>query len=396
MNFRKIALIAGTIATFSLALVSAWRLAPASVLSAPEKLPDLRGLESCALIESIPDRLNCFRRILEPQLETLGPRALLSELDRLQGESAPFKSSCHDMAHVLGRHWIARGRSVAQGFQEGSNVCHSGFYHGMVERVIRGDAQNLEAEADHVSPEELRAKMSAVCTTEALRTSSVNLRFQCLHGLGHASVFSLGYRLPLALELCDVLPDAWSRESCYGGAVMENITGAERDRRMVRHGDAHYPCSVLAAPYRSACYGMQTSWMLEDGTSWEAIVSECRKAGTYRLACFQSLGRDLSPLVRQGETPWAVGVCAALSKDERSACIRGAAYALADHTWDGRYVYPFCAAFGPDPLQKECFRVAHVHLSRSLERSNEVLRQGCADIAAARDRCEASLAEETS
>lgn len=390
MRLGKITLIAATAATFLLAVLSVRRLAPMAVSAFQGPPPDLRGLELCTPLESVQDRLRCFRTILEPQLEARGPRAVLQDLDRLQGEHADFRSACHDMAHVLGRHWIARGGSVAQGFAEGSNVCHSGFYHGMVERAIRGSAQDPEVEMTHVSPEELRTTVPTLCTSDALGTPSGNFRFQCLHGLGHAVVFSLGYRLPVALELCDTLPDAWSRESCYGGAVMENITGGERDRRMLRPGDAHYPCSVLAPVYRAACYGMQTSWMLEDGLSWDAIVAACRVAGAHRLACFQSLGRDVSPLVRQGDTSWGVGVCEARRADERSACIRGAVYALADHTWDGRYAYPFCAAFSRR-FQDECFREAHNHLISALEQPADVLRQECASLTQGRERCEALL-----
>lgn len=390
-------MISSLLRTFGLTLVIAvlfglaWngaRRLPSSVFFRGSS--NLAVLEKCISYPDFREQVSCYQPILKEQLQAEGPRAVLSELDRLQEERPVFRAFCHNMAHVLGRFWIARGGTVADGFREGSNVCHSGFFHGMVERVFRGD-EVLADDPIHLSPEELRTRMSAICTLEALQTSSWNIQFQCLHGLGHAVVFSLGYHLPLALEICDALPSEWERSSCYGAAFMENITGVERERRMLRAGDPHYPCSIVAPQYRDSCYGMQTSWMLEDGMTWEAIRSACRSAGTSRLSCFKSYGRDLSPRVRRDGPTTFVPFCTELPPDERSSCIRGAVYALADHTWDGRYVYPFCAEFPPGDARAECFAEAHRHLLRALERSPEILQQGCEALKGGQDACFLSL-----
>ncbi len=314
-------------------------------------------------------------------------RVVLADLDRLQAVQPVYAAHCHDMAHVLGRYWIAQGEKVAGGFREGSNVCHSGFYHGMVERVIRGDRLAVGADIEHVAPDELRRQVPTICTAEALGTTSGNFRFQCLHGLGHAVVFGVGYNLPLALELCDTIPDAWGQRSCYGGAFMENITGVERERRLVRKGDPHYPCSAVGAQYRASCYGMQTSWMLEDGVSLDAIPELCRQAGDARLSCFQSLGRDYSSRARQDGPRQYADRCAGFPADERAACIRGAIYALADHTWDGRYAYPFCSALAAGDVRAQCFSLAHRHLSGSLEQPREKLEANCRQYASATPEC---------
>lgn len=361
----------------------------ARLTTLPGRLPALTDLERCVQRPSFMERIACYRPVLEAQLAARGPRAVLADLDGLQTTSLVFQGHCHDMAHVLGRYWIAGGGTVADGFREGSNVCHSGFYHGMVERVLRGDAV-LTAEPIHASPEELTAAIVRVCTADALETESGNFRFQCLHGLGHAVVFSLGYRLPLALETCDALSTDWDRRSCWGGAFMENITGVERERRMLRDGDPHYPCSVVKEQYRDACYIMQTSRMVELGMSWDAIARACRAAGPHRLACFQSFGRDLSPRVRQEGPAASVARCAALEPDERLRCIQGAVFALADHTWDGRYAYPFCAAVTGE-LRLWCFREAHNHLRGLLEQPDQKLEADCGTYARASPACLSAL-----
>lgn len=377
-------------ALFALAFAGFRQLPTSRTADKTPPLPSLTELESCLKRESFEGRLSCYRPVLESHLAARGPRTVLADLDVLQQTQATFAAHCHDLAHVLGRYWIARGGTVAAGFMEGSNVCHSGFFHGMVERVIRGD-EILASEPLHASFDELTAKVPSICTAEALQTESGNIRFQCLHGLGHAVVFSLGYRMPLALKVCDEMPDDWGRVSCHGGAFMENITGVERERRMLRSNDPHYPCSAVEARYRDSCYLMQTSWMLEDGMSWEEIVAACRAAEPHRLACFQSFGRDLSPLARQHGPGDYASRCAALRPDERSRCIQGAVFALADHTWDGRYAYPFCAVFGSQELRAECFSAAHGHLQRLLEQPVEKLAADCRTYAGGRRECLAML-----
>lgn len=379
------------LALFSFALVSQRRLSAPPAAQTPGRLPTLTDVERCMEQAGFRARISCYRPILEAHLAARGPRAVLADFDRLQAEHPVYRAHCHDMAHILGRYWIGQGGSVAEGFREGLNVCHSGFFHGMVERVLRGD-EVLDAELVHASPEELQANVARVCTLDALGTASRNLQFQCLHGLGHAVVFSLSYQLPAALATCDVLPDDWTRRSCYGGAFMENITGVERDRRMLRAGDPHYPCTVVDEKYREACYIMQTSWMLEMGMGWDAIVAACRAAGPHRLPCFQSFGRDLSPRARtEGPAAYARR-CTALREDERLRCAQGAVFALADHTWDGRYVYPFCAVFTTEPLRARCFEEAHAHLLGRLEQPRGELAGDCRTYAATTPECLSTLA----
>lgn len=378
---------------FAFALASVRRLptAPAAEPAAFGGPPALADLERCLSAPRFQDRVSCYRPLLESRLQARGPLAVLTELDELQAERASFRAHCHDMVHVLGRSWVARGGSVADGFRAGSNVCHSGFYHGMVERALHGDA-SLDADPAHASPAELRAKVTAVCTPEALGTESQNFRFQCLHGLGHAILFSLGYDLQASLATCDAFTDSWSRRSCYGGVFMENITGVDRERRDLRAGDPHYPCTAVSAQYRDNCYLMQTSWMRELGMSFQDIARACREAGPQRLACFRSLGRDLSSRVRQDGPAAHVSTCADVQPDERIHCVQGAVFALADHTWDGRYAYPFCAALPTGgSLKADCFRAAHGHLRDALERPVAELAAGCQTFAPGEPACASAL-----
>ena len=71
-----------------------------------------------------------------------------------------------------------------------------------------------------------------------------------LHGLGHALLFFANYKLVASLEVCDVMPEDWSRASCYGGVFMENVFNSTPETRDLSPTDFHYPCNQLDKKYR--------------------------------------------------------------------------------------------------------------------------------------------------
>ena len=117
---------------------------------------------------------------------------------------------------------------------------------------------------------------------------------------------------------------------------------------------------------------MQTSIMDEFGLSEQEIVEECRKAGGYRQKCVQSLGRDLGNDARDGDYSYVAGICSRLEQDLKESCIAGVAYALADYTWDGQYVFRFCSKFkGHDASY--CYNISSNYLAFTLLNSPENL-----------------------
>src|SRR3989442_12919190 len=56
--------------------------------------------------------------------------------------------------------------------------------------------------------------------------------------MGHGLTMFRGHDLPQALTDCDLLSDGWDRESCYGGAFMENVINVT---------SPHHPATELAA-----------------------------------------------------------------------------------------------------------------------------------------------------
>ena len=154
------------------------------------------------------------------------------------------------------------------------------------------------------------------------------LLFQCLHGMGHGLDMTLDHDLPRALRACDLLDERWHRESCYGGAFMENIAqvsmpdhpanmlAAERSsgKRMdammdmstghavhsttppshfltYDRNDLQYPCSIVDSRYGFECYRIQTALILYlNHGDLPATAKACDQAPKeFRAACYQSL-----------------------------------------------------------------------------------------------------------
>jgi hypothetical protein len=220
----------------------------------------------------------------------------------------------------------------------------------------------------------LQQKTALACPSD----TPARLRFQCLHGLGHAILHFSGYQLTTALALCDELPDAWSQRSCYGGVFMENVTAATPEKRFVSATDYHHPCNAVAELYRGDCYLMQTSRMIEMGLPFQALFGECAGAGPFRGECVQSIGRDVSNEARAYGARQAANKCELATGTDRQACIRGVVYALVDNTWDGSYALPFCGALADRADSAFCFDSATRYLAQTFEQSAEQIARDCA------------------
>ena len=303
------------------------------------------------------DRDRCLDAAFRPFLAGHSTYETLRLLERSMNDDAEIRLACHPMVHAIGRETFRLKGTIHDSFAVCDPTCHSGCYHGVVERFLRGDTGG-STNVGHVSQEDLRRKARDACDAQA----AGRFRFQCLHGLGHAVMYFTGYRLDSALGICDSLEDTWSQRSCYGGVFMENVFSATPENRDVSRTDYHYPCNRLGARHRGDCYLIQTWRMSEMGLSTEELFSECARAGAHRSACVQSIGRDLSNDVRTKDPRLTARTCERRSADDRRACLRGVVYALIDNTWDGRYALPFCAALAATEDAAYCFRASADYL----------------------------------
>src|SRR5262245_59572762 len=182
----------------------------------------------------------CLDDLFREALKTHSTLEVLQLIQRAEDEDADLRRDCHPIVHAIGRETYRIKGNIHNSFSACDQTCHSGCYHGSVERFLRGD--NIYAEINkHPSSGELKQKAANACD----RAVALRYRFQCLHGLGHALLYFSAYQLQPSLEICDVLADEWGRASCYGGVFMENVFNATPERRDLSPTDYHYPCNKL-------------------------------------------------------------------------------------------------------------------------------------------------------
>ena len=347
--------------------------------SPPSNLPPLQAVKSCMNSAASAE---CLDQLFREALSKHSTIDLLQLVQRFGAEDPELRSDCHPIVHAIGRETFRIKGNIHESFAACDQTCHSGCYHGSVERFLRGES--IYAQIDkHPSAAELRQKASAACDPNM----PLRLHFQCLHGLGHALLFFSRYQLLQSLEACDVLSEDWSRNSCYGGVFMENVFNAMPEARDLSPTDYHYPCSKLNPRYRSECYGMQTSRMTEMGLSTEQLFQECNKASEYRHQCSASVGRDLSNIVRAGQVQPTAEKCEMVTGESRFACMRGVVHALIDNTWDGRYALAFCAALTEENDRNTCFQMSADYLKRIFEKSSADIAQDCSEHLRQPERC---------
>jgi hypothetical protein len=376
---RKFLVWFGLLAFLAPVLVWAQEINQLLVNDTGAGLPSLAAMKECLKGVSSAE---CLDSLIRESLKNHSTAEVLQLIERFETEDPELRRDCHPVVHAIGRETFRLKGNIHDAFSACDQTCHSGCYHGSVERFLRGD--NIYSESyTHPSQAELKQKATAACDPQ----TPLRLRYQCLHGLGHAILFFSSYQLQSSLDICDALDDDWGRNSCYGGVFMENVSNATNEKKNFSPTDYHAPCNQLADQYREACYIMQSSRMMEMGLSTEAMLQECAKAGAYRVACAQSIGRDLSNEARIGQPRSVAQKCELAQDENRLACMRGAVYALVDNTWDGRYAMPFCATFGKSADSENCFQMSIQYLLTVFEKPIDDIAIECSRYAANVQRC---------
>lgn len=227
---------------------------------------------------------------------------------------------CHQEAHTIGR--VAYQLFSSESLTQGSSICHSGYYHGMIEQFFQ------ERGTDDIA-----GKVDDLCSGFPTAFS----RFECLHGIGHGVEAYLDYDLPRALNTCSELKDDYSKESCYGGVFMENIVVAEGIGVNSVHltkwanDDPYFPCNAVDQNERLQiqCYMIQTARMLDlNQHKIDKVITLCENAPeNMRHICFQSLGRDIAGMTLR--IPHNIQTeCKKSPEQYFQHCLKGALYVI--------------------------------------------------------------------
>lgn len=337
---------------------------PSGAVPADASPRTIAAVDACR-DESGDAKQDCYEQRLLAELAERGVRPALDMLSDIAAADREVERDAHVYTHAIGIESYDGDQPVGEQFAECTELFQSGCYHGVIQAHFMAEGAVTEA------------TVRGLCEDFKQPGSDRFLLFQCLHGMGHGLTMIYDHHLPRALEDCDLLEDHWDRESCYGGAFMENVVAATNphhaaselvsedhaDHAMAEDGedatgehemredaegaghehgamtfavdelepfeplradDPHYPCSALDQRYQTACYMMQTSVMLNfNGNDIGQAAADCAEAPeNWRKTCFQSLGRDVSAKTLQDPDD-SLRECRKAPEEYRGWCYTG-------------------------------------------------------------------------
>jgi hypothetical protein len=235
----------------------------------------------------------CYQQHYESLVRDSGVAVAFAELKNEFTKDEFVNSNCHHLTHVIGRAAAELYGDVASTYSRGDNFCASGYYHGAIETIVAMlGADEVLDEADHICAD-LREHQN----------QSFDHR-NCLHGLGHGSMYVLENELFEALRTCDALMDEWERDQCSGGVFMENVTANDNPGHPSKYLKAEqpfYPCAEVKTEYKTQCYARYTEYALKVTSQRDATMQDnfakvfdlCAAVEDgFRPACYSGLGHQ--------------------------------------------------------------------------------------------------------
>jgi len=277
-----------------------------------------------------------------------GPKAALDLVSRmLSANASAVRGDCHTITHAIGSATLARFHgNAAAAMGDGSMICGSGYYHGLIEYALEGATNKRQ----------LVSKVKAMCSDHKSLDTTF-LLYQCVHGLGHGVMIYSADNLPWALSMCSKLSNRWSQQSCSGGVFMQNFNLPSKlspfQSTFVRRNDLLYPCDWVVK-YKFYCYLQVTEHILYvTRWDWKKTAATCAKARPpWSGICFQSFGRDSSGASRY--RPAQAEKLCRLTGSGLPDCVYGAARDFVNNDGNGRRAARLCGLVPPD-LRGFCF-----------------------------------------
>ncbi len=316
---------------------------------------------------------DCWTEILKDRLLAYGSVDAFDTLVDIMALNADANRDSHAIAHGLGRFaYQAYGYDITLTLGECSYEVFQGCLHGALQYFF-----------DDVAAKGGKVDQATIRSTCAASKSDFEI-YACLHGVGHGVMLFTNYKLHESLDMCAMLEGWFAQHSCYGGVYMENIVGYA-DSLNPTHAGGHqghgghtepptfwvdpevpaYPCNVVKDVYKDPCWRMQTSLILRfNGGDFVAGAKACEESGAYRLACYNSLGRDAAPYT--GRDPYRMSQhCSYGQEDAQKACVEGftAGEVLQENDPDAGLA--LCAKL-PAKHQEACYRETGQQAKRML------------------------------
>jgi hypothetical protein len=255
----------------------------------------------------------------------------------------------HQYVHSLARLHYDLSPDAATAFSTCDDRFEGGCYHGVLQRYFEEN------------PGFTGQTVASLCGDLGTE-QDINLKWQCLHGLGHGLTLYFDHNLLRPLRYCDFLGAEWDRRSCYGGVFMENVVwsqnvqGARATGEGVLDEDLHYPCNAIDDRYRPDCWLMQTSTILRlVGWDLARAFQTCNNAErAYIPLCYDGMGREIASYT--GHDPLEAGrLCLTGAEAWQGGCFSGAAKQLVDYHGGTDQAFAMCST-APADARLQCYR----------------------------------------
>ncbi|MEK7569624.1 MAG: hypothetical protein AAB500_01905 [Patescibacteria group bacterium] len=309
--------------------------------------------ESLVLEPACVDRnasLLCFEEYYKSLVGDKGIAYAFADLRKRYESNEFVRTQCHPLVHALGHGAVKAYPEVSIAFSHGDSFCWSGYYHGVMESIL-----------GTIGADKIVSEINGVCADIPGRETYSFDYYNCVHGLGHGVMVIHNNELFEALDTCAALVDSFDSNSCYGGVFMENVMVDSRNHftKYLKPEDPLYPCNAVDSKYKSPCYLMQTSYMLNvRGGDFATVFALCRQADPgYVNTCFQSLGRDASGRTISGAEKTKALCDVGKDFNEKSNCIIGAVKDFISYHHSDVQAKGLCATLEGD-LNKICLDTA--------------------------------------
>lgn len=352
---------------------------PAAAFATARQQRDSVALGRLALRQCEAQGKPCYEAFLLALADSNDIALAMSILNVIANDDARVRADGHAYAHAIGMRGYDPKLSFGESFLRCTVAFQSGCYHGTIQAYLTSLPDVEKSELEHF------------CDNIPGLDTNLWLRFQCAHGLGHGVVMVREHDLPRGLAACDHLASGWDREACYGGAFMENVIGTETHHMPVRaatsarrdsaeamhaHGmtgaadtaparaplprinplDPYYPCTILHPHYQRACWGMQTSIILElTQHDWRRTAALCAGAPReWRTTCYQSLGTNISGATVRN-TARSIELCSLGDPTYQPWCFVGVVKNFVDVTSRPEDGLAFCREVPDGPNRARCY-----------------------------------------
>ncbi len=294
----------------------------------------------------------CFADYYKKIVSNYGSEIAIKDVKQRYTENPVVVSQCHPIMHVIGQEASKSYSTVSEAYEHGDNFCWSGYYHGIMEGVVR-----------RIGEKNLPTALNTICDDISGKDRYSFDYYNCVHGLGHGIMELSDDAVFDSLKMCDNLTGNWEQNSCYGGVYMENIIAADYNgsSEYLKPKDPMYPCTAVADKYKSQCYLGQSSYALEvSGYDFSKLFPMCAAiAQPYRDICNQSIGRDAAN--QASHVSLATKKTCSLTTNENDRI--GAVKEIISYYHTNDQAKDFCNVLD-DPDKTECLQVGEQYYNQ--------------------------------